>query len=73
MGFGLDDACAQLESSTYVMADEARPHFGVDQMRQQSYGEDLVDAIRHPSAVSPSAERRSRRSQSNAASSFNNQ
>jgi len=27
VGFGLDDACAQLESSTYVMADEARPHF----------------------------------------------
>jgi hypothetical protein len=23
-GFGLDDACAQLESSTYVMAGEAR-------------------------------------------------
>jgi len=56
-GFGLDDACAQLESSTYVMADEARPHFCVDRMRQQSYREDLVDAIRHPSAVSPDAER----------------
>jgi hypothetical protein len=26
-GFGLDDGCAQLESSTYVMADEARPSF----------------------------------------------
>ena len=26
-GFGLDDACAQLESSTYVMAEEVRPHF----------------------------------------------
>jgi hypothetical protein len=26
-GFGLDDICAQLEGSTYVMADEARPHF----------------------------------------------
>jgi hypothetical protein len=50
-GFGLDDACAQLESSTYVMAEEARPHLGVDQMRQQSYREDLVDAIGHPSAV----------------------
>jgi hypothetical protein len=24
-GFGLDDICAQLGSSTYVMADEARP------------------------------------------------
>ena len=56
-GFGLDDACAQLESSTYVMAEEARPHFGVARMRQQSYGEDLVDAIGHPSAVSPDAER----------------
>jgi hypothetical protein len=40
-----------------VMADEARPHFGVDRMRRLSYGEDLVDAIRHPSAVSPDAER----------------
>jgi hypothetical protein len=29
-GFGLDDACAQLESSTYVMAEEARSHFGID-------------------------------------------
>jgi len=26
-GFGLDDACAQLEGRIYVMADEARPHF----------------------------------------------
>jgi hypothetical protein len=50
-GYGLDDACAQLESSTYVMADEARPHFRVDQMNQQSYCEDLIDAIAHPSAV----------------------
>jgi hypothetical protein len=40
-----------------VMADEARPHFGVDRMRQQSYREDLVDVIGHPSAVSPGAER----------------
>ena len=42
--FGLDDACAQLEGSTYVMADEARLHFCVDRMRQRSYREDLVDA-----------------------------
>ena len=28
-GFGLDDACAQLEGSTYVMADNARRRFGV--------------------------------------------
>ena len=56
-GSGLDDACAQLESSTYVMANEARPHFGVDRGRQQSYREVLVDAIRHPFAVSPDAER----------------
>jgi hypothetical protein len=56
-GFGLDDACAQLESSTYVMAEEARPHFGVDRMRQQSYREDLVGALTHPSAVPPDAER----------------
>jgi hypothetical protein len=26
-GFGLDDICAQLTGSTYVMADEARPDF----------------------------------------------
>jgi len=56
-GFGLDDACAQLEGSTYVMADEPRPHFCVDRMRQQSYREGLVDAIGHPSAVWPAAER----------------
>jgi hypothetical protein len=56
-GFGLDDACAQLESSTYVMADEARPHFCVDRMHLQSYREGLVDAIGHPFAVSPDAER----------------
>jgi hypothetical protein len=49
--FDLDDACAQLDSSTSVMADEARPHVCVDRMRQQSYREDLVDAIGHPSAV----------------------
>ena len=56
-GFGLDDACAQLESSSYVMADEARPHFGVDRRHQQSYREVLIDAVGHPSAVSPDAER----------------
>jgi hypothetical protein len=56
-GFGFDDACAQLESGTYVMADEARPHFCVDRMHQQSYREDLIDAIGHHSAVSPDAER----------------
>jgi hypothetical protein len=30
-GFGLDDACAQLEGSTYVMAEEASHRFGIDQ------------------------------------------
>jgi hypothetical protein len=39
------------------MAVEARPHFCVDRMRQQSYREVLVDAIGHLSAVSPGAER----------------
>ena len=72
-GFGLDDALAQLEGSTYVMADEARPHFCVDPAHRQSYREDLVGAVAHPSAVLPDAERCSQRSQSNAASSFNNQ
>lgn len=56
-GRGLDGASAQLEGRTYVMADKARPHFCVDRMRQRSYGEDLVDAVGHPSAVSPGAER----------------
>lgn len=56
-GFGLDDICAQLRGSTYVRTEEARPHFGVDRMREQSYREVLVDAIGHPSAVSPDAER----------------
>ena len=56
-GFGLDDACAQLEGSTYVMAEEARPQFCVDPAHRQSYREDLVGAIAHPSAVPPDAER----------------
>ena len=30
-GFGLDDACAQLEGSIYVMAEEARRSFRIDQ------------------------------------------
>ena len=55
-GFGLDDACAQLESSTYDGRRNSTS-FLVDRMRQQSYREDLVDAIRHPFAVSPDAER----------------
>jgi hypothetical protein len=72
-GCGLDAASAQLEGGTYVMVDEARPHFCVDPAHRQSYREDLVGAIAHPSAVLPDAERCSQRSQSNAASSFNNQ
>jgi hypothetical protein len=42
---------------TCVMAEEVRPHFCLDRMRQQSYREDLVDAIGYPSAVWPDAER----------------
>ena len=45
---GLDDACAQLEGSTYVMAEEARRIFRVDPSSRQTYGEDLVGAITHP-------------------------
>jgi hypothetical protein len=56
-GFGLDAASAQFEGRAYVMAVTARPHFCIDRMRRRSYGEDLVDAIGHPSAVSPDAER----------------
>lgn len=57
VGCGLDAASAQREGRTYVMADKPRRHFGVEQMRQQSYREGLVDATGHPSAVSPDAER----------------
>jgi hypothetical protein len=52
-----DQRRAVLDGSTYVMADEARPHFCVDRMCQQSYREDLADATGHPSALSPDAER----------------
>ena len=45
---GLDDACAQLEGSTYVMAEEARCIFRIDPSSRQTYGEDLVGAITHP-------------------------
>ena len=72
-GCGLDGASAQLEARIYVMADEARPHFCVDPAHRQSYREDLVGAIAHPSAVPPDAERCSQRSQSKALSLFNNQ
>jgi hypothetical protein len=47
-GCGLDDACAQLESSTYVMAEEAHCIFRIDPNSRQTYGEDLVGAITHP-------------------------
>jgi hypothetical protein len=40
-----------------VMATELDLIFYVDWMRQRSYREDLVDAIGHPPAVSPDAER----------------
>jgi hypothetical protein len=64
----LDDACAQLEKQHLCDGRRPRPHFCVDRMLRQSYREDLVDATGHPSAVSPDAERRSRRSQSKAVS-----
>jgi hypothetical protein len=44
----LTTPCAQLEGSTYVMAEEARCIFHIDQSSRQTYGEDLVDAITHP-------------------------
>ena len=48
-GFGLDDACAQLEGSTYVMAEEARRRFSVlTRAAAQTYREVLVGAIAHP-------------------------
>jgi hypothetical protein len=59
-GGGLDDASAQLEGRTYVMAKGSSSsflHFGVDRSGGQSYREDLVGAIAHPSAVPPDAER----------------
>jgi hypothetical protein len=49
---GLDDVCAQLEGSTYVMAEEARCIFSIDPSSQQTYGEDLVGAITAPSPLS---------------------
>jgi hypothetical protein len=45
-----------------------RPHFCVDLAHRQSYREDLIGAIGHPSAVSPDAERCGQRSQSQALS-----
>ena len=68
-----DAASAQLESRTYVMADEARPHFCVDAAHGRSYREGLVGVIAHHFAVLPDAERCSRRSQSYAFGPFNNQ
>src|SRR5687767_449346 len=61
-GYGLDGASAQLEGRIYVMTKEARLQFGVDRGGGQSYREDLVGAIAHPSAVLPDAERCSQRS-----------
>ena len=43
-GCGLDDACAQLGGSTYVMADEARPQFSIDAVHRRSYRQDLLGA-----------------------------
>ena len=43
-GCGLDDVCAQLEGSTYVMADEARPQFSIDAVHRWSYRQDLLGA-----------------------------
>jgi hypothetical protein len=45
---GLDDTCAQLEGSTYVMAEELVASFRIDESSRQTYGEDLVGAITHP-------------------------
>ncbi len=67
---GLDDACAQLEGSTYVMAEEARRIvFVLTRLARRAYREVLVGAIAHPSAVGSDAERCSDRSQSNTAAS----
>ena len=47
-GFGLDDACAQLEGSTYVMAEEALLVFSIDPTARQPYREVLVGANTPP-------------------------
>ena len=48
-GCGLDDACAQLEGSTYVMAEEARRIVSYLTRRvRRAYREVLVGAIAHP-------------------------
>jgi hypothetical protein len=68
-GFGLDDACAQLEGSTYVMAEEAL----LFSVLTRSAGSRIVKISSVPSrtlsAVASDAERCNRRSQSHAATS----
>ena len=62
-GFGLDDACAQLEGSTYVMAEEARCRFGIVAVLvlTRGAGSRIVKISSVPSrtlsAVAPDAER----------------
>ena len=67
---GLDDACAQLEGSTYVMAEEARRIFRID----PSSGRRIVKISSVPSrtlsAVASDAERCSHRPQGNVAASL---
>ena len=69
-GFGLDDACAQLEGSTYVMAGEARRIFLI---LTRAAGSRIVKISSVPSrtlsAVAADAERCSRRPQGNVAAS----
>ena len=68
-GFGLDDACAQLEGSTYVMAESSLP-FSV---LIRAAGRRIVKISSVPSrtlsAVAPDAERCSCRPQGNVAAS----
>ena len=65
---GLDDTCAQLEGSTYVMAEEARSHFSV-LTRAASRRMVKISSVpsRTLSAVASDAERCNHRSQSYAA------
>ena len=45
--FGLDDACAQLEGSTYVMAKELEAVLHIDPSSRQTYREVLDGAFAH--------------------------
>ena len=68
-GFGLDDACAQLEGSTYVMAEEALLFSVLTRAADSRIVKISSVPSRTLSAVAADAERCSRRPQGNVAAS----